>query len=212
MREADRNTMVELQLKKRGISNEAELFAMRHVPRHIFVPEDRARMAYEDFAIPIGYSQTISQPYIVAQMIELLDPDSEDKVLEVGSGSGYACAVLSRLCSKVVGVESVPELVEKSKQALKELKILNVRIVKGDGSQGEMHYQPYDKILISAACPAIPGPLLEQLRVGGIIVAPVGERLHQKITKVVKGKDGVTETLHGDCVFVPLTGKSGFKL
>ena len=211
MYEKEREAMIEVQLKRRGIDDDKLLFVMNAVPRHKFVPAATINLSYGDFAVPIGHSQTISQPFIVAQMINLLDVKESSKVLEIGSGSGYATAILSRLCAKVIAIEKVPELVEKSKKVLEELKIRNVKIITGDGSAGAIHYYPYNRILVSAACPEISKELIDQLAMGGILVAPVGSRLHQKLVKIVKTKTGLRETYHGDCAFVPLIGKKGFQ-
>lgn len=210
MYEAERQSMVDMQLKRRGITDKYLLTVMAHLPRHKFVPSMSASMAYGDFAVPIGQSQTISQPYIVAKMVELLDLEETDKVLEIGSGSGYTAAVLSSLCRKVIAFERIPELVQKSRKVLEELGIRNVKIAEGDGSAGNLHHYPYDKILVSAACPEIPKELIEQLVDGGIIVAPVGQRLNQRIIKIVKTDDGPVRTEHDTCIFVPLKGKRGF--
>jgi len=211
MFEKERSAMVEVQLKRRGIEDERLLFVMNSVPRHKFVPKEGVSLSYGDFAVPIGHSQTISQPFMTALMIELLNVEEFDKVLEIGSGSGYATAVLSGLCGKIIAVEKIPELAEKSKKLLHELKITNAKVVCGDGSVGEIHYYPYDRILVSAACPEIPKELISQLRIGGILVAPVGGRLRQTLVKIVKTKTGIKESYHGECSFVPLTGKKGFQ-
>lgn len=211
MYEKEREAMVEIQVKRRGIENEKLLFVMNAVPRHKFVPQATINLSYGDFAVPIGHSQTISQPYIIALMIDLLDVNEFGKVLEIGSGSGYSTAILSRLAGKVVALEKIPELAQKSKKILAELKIKNVKIGTGDGSVGEIHHYPYDRILLNAACPSVPQELIDQLKMGGILVAPVGSRLHQKIIKIVKTKNGLKETHHGDCAFVPLIGKKGFQ-
>jgi len=211
MFEKERQTMVEYQLKKRGITNDRVLTAMNVVPRHIFIPEVSRVMAYGDFAVPIGQAQTISQPYIVAKMLELLDPQFEDKILEVGSGSGYVVALLSKLCTKVIGVERIPTLVTESRAKLKELKITNAGIVEGDGSLGVIHYQPFSKIIVSAACPEIPEDLVTQLKMNGTLIIPIGDRMKQKIIKATKTPKGLKLDECGDCSFVPLMGQAGFK-
>lgn len=212
MYEKERQSMVEQQIVKRGISNETVIHAMTLVPRHIFLPNPQNSLAHGDFAIPIGQGQTISQPYIVAMMLELLDPAKEDKVLEIGSGSGYVSALLSRMCRKVIGIERTEALVEYSKERLKQLKTDNTIILQGDGSLGAIHYQPFDKILVSAALPEIPKTLIDQLKPNGIIVAPVGERMKQKLVKFQKLPNGSTrETYFGECAFVPIIGMHGFQ-
>lgn len=211
MFEKERETMVEYQLKRRGITNDKVLHAMFQIPRHKFIPEVSTPMAYGDFAVPIGQAQTISQPYIVAKMIELLDPMFEDKILEVGSGSGYVVALLSKMCNKVIGVERIPALIEESRKKLKDLKITNAGVVEGDGSMGAIHYQPFNKIIVSAACPEIPEDLVSQLKMNGIIVVPVGDRMKQKIIKATKTPKGLITEEYDQCSFVPLMGKGGFK-
>jgi len=204
--------MVEFQLKRRGISDEKVLNAMYEVPRHVFLPETTRSMAYGDFAVPITNNQTISQPYIVARMLELLELDKSDKALEIGSGSGYVLALLSRLAGKAIGIERIPELAEKSKKALREAKASNVIVLQEDGSEGKIQYAPYSKILVSAALPEVPKKLLDQLKTNGVLVAPVGSRMEQKLVKIVKNPSGFKETYHGGCAFVPLIGKGGFDL
>lgn len=212
MFEKERTAMVEHQLVKRGITNKYLLEVMRLLPRHKFLPETAKVMAYGDFAIPIGNNQTMSQPYIVAKMIELLEPTKLDKVLEVGTGSGYTAGILGQLARKVVTVERVPELAEKAKKTLRALKILNTGVMIGDGSVGAIHYYPFDKILISAACPKVPEEIIQQLRINGVIVAPIGDRMKQRITRIVKSREGLIETQYDVCSFVPLIGKNGFDI
>ncbi len=212
MYESERKQMVEFQLKRRGISDKGVLEAMHSVPRHLFLSETTRSMAYGDFAVPITNNQTISQPYIVAQMLELLDLNKSDRVLEVGSGSGYVLALLSRLVRKAIGLERIPELAEKSRKPLKEVKADNVIVIQGDGSEGKVQYAPFDKILVSAAVPEPPKKLLDQLKTGGILVAPIGSRMQQKLVRITKLPNGYKETYHGDCAFVPLIGKGGFEL
>ena len=212
MYEKEREVMIDFQLRRRGISNEKILSVMAMTPRHEFVPEISRSLSYGDFAIPIKGSQTISQPYIVAKMLELLDPHSDEKILEVGSGSGYVTALLSRMSMKVIGVEKVPELVETSRKTLKKLGIKNAGIVEGDGSLGQVHYQTYDKIIVSAACPEIPQELLDQLKNGGILVAPVGSRMQQKLVKITKKGPKTEKEEHDSCAFLPLLGKKGFQV
>ncbi len=212
MFEKERQIMVDYQLKKRGIEDDRILDVMFQVPRHLFIPEASRAMAYGDFSIPIGQGQTISQPYVVAKMIDLLGPSFEDKVLEIGSGSGYVIAILSKMSKKIIGVERIPALVEESKKKLKELKINNARIIEGDGSIGAIHYQPFTKILVSAACPEIPEDLISQLKMNGTIVIPIGDRVKQKIVKAIKTPKGLKIEQYDDCSFVPLIGKAGFKI
>lgn len=212
MYEEERKSMVSFQLERRGIKDERVLSAMLTIPRHEFLPENVRSMAYGDYAVPIGLNQTISQPYIVGLMLELLETSSDDKALEIGSGSGYVAALLSKLCRKVIGIEKIPGLAESAKKNIARLKAKNIVILQGDGSKGKMQYAPYDKILVSAATPSTPHKLLEQLKPGGILVAPIGTRMKQELTKIVKTPKGYKETTHGSCAFVPLTGEHGFNL
>lgn len=210
MFEKERRTMVELQLIKKGIKNDRVINAMNEIPRHLFIPVASRGLAYADLAIPIGHAQTISQPFIVARMLELLNPQDYERILEIGAGCGYAAAVLSRLSDKVIGLEKIPELVEDARAHLKETGIENAKIINMDGSAGAMSYCPYDKILISAACPKIPEELIVQLKPNGVIVAPVGDRMKQTLVRAVKTKNGLVEERFEQCQFVPLVGKNGF--
>ncbi|MCF7866777.1 protein-L-isoaspartate(D-aspartate) O-methyltransferase [Candidatus Woesearchaeota archaeon] len=212
MYEKERESMVEFQLKKRGIENPYVLEVMRMVPRHEFIPEVSKPMAYGDFAVPIGQGQTASQPYIVAKMIELLEPRRTDKVLEIGSGLGYAAAVLSKLSGKVIGIERIPEFAQKANKNLSMTGSKNARIIVGDGSIGAIHYYPFDRVLISTACPEIPEDIIQQTRNNGIIVAPVGDRMKQKLIRARKTPQGLKIEEHGTVAFVPMLGKKGFQL
>lgn len=208
-----REDMVKYQIESRGVKNPRVLEAMRKIPRHLFVPEDSLKEAYEDYPLPIGYGQTISQPYMVACMVEIIDPQEEDRVLEIGTGSGYETAVLAYLVKEVYTIEIIRELQERAKAILEEvLGFKNIYYKIGDGSQGWEEYAPYDKIIVSAAAPVIPPPLLEQLKAGGIMVLPLGERWHQELVKVVKkSQDRYEKEYLFGCSFVPLVGKFGFK-
>lgn len=204
-----RERMVAAQIEKRGIKDPAVLAAMRKVPRHRFVPEEIRDQAYEDHALPIGEGQTISQPLIVAEMTAAIRPRKDMKVLEVGTGSGYQAAVLAACVSEVDSIEVIPTLGRRAEALLKELEIKNVRVHIGDGYDGWAERAPYDAILLTAAPAKVPRPLLEQLRVGGKLVAPLGARLQDQqlvvITRTEKGFE--TEVL--DAVrFVPMTGKA----
>lgn len=212
MYERERESMVDFQLKKRGIQNPYVLEVMRMMPRHEFIPEISKSMAYGDFAVPLGQGQTISQPYVVAKMVELLAPRRTDKVLEIGTGLGYQSAILGRLSGKVITIERIPEFVEKAKQNLKRIGIKNVRVLVGDGSVGAIHYYPFDKAIIATACPKIPDDIIQQLRMGGVIVAPVGERMKQKLVKATKTREGLKIEEHGEVSFVPMLGRNGFQI
>lgn len=201
--------MVEVQLKRRGIKNKYVLDAFESVPRHYFVPNQSRNLAYADIAVPIGSSQTISQPYIIAKMLELLEITPGDKVLEIGSGSGYVQALLNTMGCKTYGVEKVDVLTEKSKKILTSMK-LKPRIITKDGSKGLIEYYPYDKVLISAAIPQVPKEIFDQLSQFAIIVAPIGTRMHQVLTKIKKSQNKITKEEHDKCMFVPLIGENGF--
>lgn len=186
---ADREAMVRDQIEARGVKTSAVLNAMRAVPRHEMVPEPVRNMAYSDRPLPIGHGQTISQPYIVALMTELLDPSKSDRVLEIGTGSGYQAAVLSGLVRQVYTIELEPVLAEQSKAKLRELGYSNVIVRQGDGYKGWPEQAPFDKVILTAAPPKIPQTLIDQLKPGGILVAPEG-RMYQELIVVTKGRDG----------------------
>ncbi len=205
-----RKLMVDTQIISRGVKDPRVIEAMLKIPRHLFVSREYIDQAYEDYPLPIGYGQTISQPYMVAVMTELLELDNDHKVLEIGTGSGYQTAILASIAKEVYTVERVPELSERARSILKRLGFKNVRFRVGDGSLGWPENAPYDRIIVTAAAPEIPTPLKEQLKDGGIIVIPVGERLGQVLLKGIK-KDGriITQELF-PCAFVPLKGEYGF--
>lgn len=205
-----RNEMVETQLIPRGIFDKRVLEAMRKVPRHRFVTEEERTVAYEDCALPIGEGQTISQPYMVAIMTELLNLQGEEKILEIGTGSGYQAAILGRLAKKVYTIERVDTLAERASALFKNLDYSNVEVLVGDGTLGYEKEAPFDGIIITAGCPEIPRPLIDQLSDGGRLVLPLGDRFHQTLTIVTKqGVEIFTEESIG-CVFVPLVGKHGW--
>jgi protein-L-isoaspartate(D-aspartate) O-methyltransferase len=211
MFEKERKVMIDTQLIKKGIKNSEVLRVMNEVPRHLFIPMPSRSLAYADLPIPIGHAQTISQPFIIARMLEILNPQNYERILEIGSGSGYVVALLAKLSDKVIGLEKIPELVEYARKNLQEAGIKNARIINIDGSAGAMSYCPYDKIIISAACPKIPEELYVQLKPNGAIVAPVGDRVRQVIVKATKTNNGFVEEKFDSCSFVPLVGKNGFK-
>jgi protein-L-isoaspartate(D-aspartate) O-methyltransferase len=205
-----RRRMVQEQIRARGVRDERVLSAMEEVPRHLFVPPELRDAAYDDGPLPIGGGQTISQPYIVAEMTQALRLAGSEKVLEVGTGSGYQTAILSRLCREVVTVERVAALSGAARIRLEGLGVRNVSYVVGDGSLGCPEQSPYDRILSAAASPDVPPPWLEQLAEGGIIVLPMGGRLEQVLARVTKREGKTrTEVLCG-CRFVPLVGAWGF--
>ena len=183
--------------------------AFEVVPREKFVLHSFKNESYHDVPLPIGFDQTISQPTTVLIMIEALELKKKDKVLEVGAGSGYGAAIISRLAKKVYTTEIIPELIKFAKNNLKKTKIKNVEVVEWDGSRGYDKEKPYDKIIITAGCPEIPQGLIEQLKEGGIIVAPVGGSFGQRMIKGIKKKGKLKEEYLGDFMFVPLRGKYG---
>lgn len=206
-----RDLMVETQLVPRGIKDERVLAAMRKVPRHFFMPEYLWYSAYDDMALPIGDGQTISQPYMVAIMTELLELKGDERVLEVGTGSGYQAAILAELAKEVYTIERIAALVGEAKKRLTDLGCSNVYVIVGDGTKGLEDKAPFDRIIITAAAPRVPEPLINQLKDGGIIVAPVGERFSQILIKGKKEKGILVEEYHTPCVFVPLVGEYGWK-
>lgn len=203
--------MVEEQIVARGVSGESVIQAMMEVPRHRFVPKDQQVLAYEDQPLPIGYGQTISQPYIVAFMIEALNTVSSDRVFEIGTGSGYATAVLSRVAAEVYSIETVAPLAEDAKKAIGDLGYTNVHLCTGDGTKGWPEAAPFDGILVSAGAPVVPESLIGQLTPGGRLVIPVGDRIHQSLLRITRTLDGklVKENL-AIVRFVPLIGDEGW--
>lgn len=193
------------RLRESGITDERVLEAIRATPRHLFVDEALSHQAYDDTALPIGHGQTISQPWVVARMTELLIEQSiPEKVLEVGTGCGYQTAVLAPLVKEIYTVERIPELLRKSRQRLRDLDIYNVRFRQGDGWEGWRKYAPYDGILVAAAASELPPKLLEQLAVGGRLVIPVGPAGHQRLTRVTRQPEHFEQESLGAVSFVPL--------
>jgi protein-L-isoaspartate(D-aspartate) O-methyltransferase len=209
--EHKREWMVREQLRGRKICDQLVLEAMGRVPRHLFVPEALRERAYEDRAHPIGNEQTISQPLMVALMTQLLQLRGNERVLEIGTGSGYQAAILAEIVAEVISIERHPNLAERARGLLEYLGYCNVRIFTGDGSLGYPSLAPFDRILVTAAAPHIPPSLLHQLRPGGRMVLPVGRPDVQSLQLVLKHPDGQIETEdHGECVFVPLLGEEGW--
>jgi len=201
-----RNRMVEEQIVRRGISNTAVIQAMRTVPRHLFVPDDMQDMAYEDHPLQIGEGQTISQPYIVAYMTEKLHLKPDDKVLEIGTGSGYQAAVLANIVDSVFSVEIIPELALTAVENLKKADIRNVMIKQGDGYYGWKEHAPYNAIIITAAAEEVPQPLIDQLAENGRLIAPVGNEHYTQYLKLYSKKKGkVTSRTLLPVRFVPFT-------
>lgn len=203
--------MVKTQLVPRGIKDPRVLDAMRRVPRHLFVDSSAQPDAYEDMALPIGGGQTISQPYMVAKMTELLELKGNEKVLEIGTGSGYQAAVLSELANEVFTIERIASLGEKAIERFRALYYTNVHVKIGDGTLGWPDKSPFDRIVITAASPRIPDPLMQQLSAEGILLAPVGSRYSQELLKIRKTAQGTSEEYHTPCVFVPLVGEYGWR-
>jgi protein-L-isoaspartate(D-aspartate) O-methyltransferase len=207
----ERFTMVESQLRQRGIHDERLLAAMSKVPRHEFVGQQNWNEAYADHPIPIAEKQTTSQPYMIAAMVQAAEIKPEDRVLEIGAGSGYQTALLAVLASQVFAVERYASLAEAAQKTLERLGYRNAKIVTGDGSLGLAEAAPFDAIIVSAAAPRIPQALIDQLAVGGRLLIPVGEAEQQVLQLVQRNADGGTtvHTLEG-CRFVPLIGEQGF--
>ena len=205
--ELTRARMVEEQLAKRGVGDERVLEAMRKVPRHLFVEEALRDRAYGDHPLPIGEEQTISQPYIVALMTALLELAGTEKVLEIGTGSGYQTAVLAELARRVCSIERLPRLAERARALLEGLGYDNVWIRVGGGTLGWPDEAPFDRILVTAGGPAVPPPLFQQLAEGGRMVLPLGDEANQTLTVVDKVGGEMRTRTHGECKFVKLVGK-----
>jgi protein-L-isoaspartate(D-aspartate) O-methyltransferase len=206
------NIMIEKHLKARGIKNERVLTVMEQLPRHLFVEEDMQNSAYSDNPLPIGYEQTISQPYIVAHMTELLNlpADGQVTVLEIGTGSGYQTAILSRLVEQVYTVERIAELADSARYIFQQLEIKNIEQKVGDGSCGWPEYAPFDRIITTAASPDVPPPLIDQLADGGILIAPVGYRGYQQLICLQRYGDVIERQELTSVAFVPLLGEYGW--
>jgi protein-L-isoaspartate(D-aspartate) O-methyltransferase len=199
------------ELIKRGITDQRVIGAMLEIPRHIFVEEAMAAQAYSDSSLPIGEKQTISQPYIVARMTQMLELTGREKVLELGTGSGYQAAVLATLADRVYTVERIRPLALKARRALDSLGLLNVNLRIGDGTDGWEEEAPFDAILVTAGAPYVPECLIEQLAPGGRLVIPVGDRSDQSLVLVSKRADGSVERQESDgCRFVRLIGRNGW--
>lgn len=208
---AGRVRMVELQLHGRGIRDERVLAAMGRVPREKFVAPGLWAESYADKPLPIGYGQTISQPFMVATMLEVLDLRASDRVLEVGTGTGYQAALLCELAGEVWTIERHAELADKARQILQELGYRNVQVIQGDGSLGLPQYSPFDKILVAAGAPLVPQSLVAQLANGGILAVPVGNRAEQLLHVVRKTDEEIVTSGKVTCSFVPLLGAEGWE-
>jgi protein-L-isoaspartate(D-aspartate) O-methyltransferase len=203
----ERERMVKEQLAARGIRDERVLDAINRVPRHRFVDEGLQHRAYGDYPLPIGEEQTISQPYIVGLMTSLLELTGREKVLEVGTGSGYQTAVLAELSRRVCSIERLPRLADRARRLVESMGYTNVWIRVGNGALGWSDEAPFDRILVAAAGPSVPAPLIDQLGEGGRLVAPVGDAESQTLTLVERRGGEVTTRAVGECRFVPLVGK-----
>ncbi len=209
-RSYDREQMVEQQIVKRGVKDKRVIEAMKKVPRHLFVDRVYQHQAYKDYPLPVGQGQTISQPYMVAVMTELLSLKPDDTVLEIGTGSGYQTAILALLCAKVYTIERIVELKEKAVRRLDKLGFRNIAFMVGDGSIGWPQFAPYDAILVTAGSPKIPDALIKQLAENGRLVIPVGTEFYQTLNLVEKHKGRIYRKELFECTFVPLIGKAGW--
>ena len=210
--ESPRERMLALLREHYKIADEKVLQAMREVPREMFVPDALKAQAYKDNALPIAANQTISQPFIVARMTELLEPNKQSKILEIGAGSGYQTAVLSKLAGRIFAVERVPQLAAEAQERLQRLGVQNVTLRCADGTLGWKSEAPFDGILVAAGSPVLPEPLLNQLKIGGRLVIPIGEdQKSQRLIRVARTERGFQTEDFGACAFVPLIGEHGWK-
>src|SRR5262249_22517861 len=207
--QSQRLKMVEL-LRSRGIRDQQVLSAMAEIPRHWFVPEAFESQAYGDHALPIGQEQTISQPYMVARMTELLEVDRDSTVLEIGAGSGYQTAVLSSVAGRVFALERLSELARMAQANIRRLGCYNATVKWFDGTIGWSEHAPYHGILVAAGGPEIPEPLVQQLTIGGRLVIPIGDKEQQTLVRVIRTENGMVRENHGQCMFVKLIGRYGW--
>lgn len=208
---AQRRQMVDQQLQRRGIHDPRVLEAMSTVPRHVFVPADVRAVAYADSALPIGDGQTISQPYIVALMTEAAQIEPGDKALEIGTGSGYGAAIASQIAGRVYTIERHADLARKARERFRELEYHNIHVVHADGSQGWPEKAPYDVIIVTAAAPDLPQPLVDQLADGGRLVVPIGTRAFQTLVRAVRHGEEIDRESLTEVRFVPLVGEYGWE-
>jgi protein-L-isoaspartate(D-aspartate) O-methyltransferase len=209
--ERQRQEMVDKQIEARGVTDTSVLMAMRRVPRHLFVSEALMDQAYGDFPLPIGDQQTISQPYIVAEMTQALQLHHEDRVLEIGTGSGYQAAVLAEIVYRVYTIERLHALYKKTRRIFDELRYYNIVTRYSDGTSGWIDESPFDAIIVTAGAPSIPKTLVDQLSIGGRMVIPVGNHYSQELIKIFKDEQGIHQTNLGGCRFVKLLGEHGWR-
>jgi protein-L-isoaspartate(D-aspartate) O-methyltransferase len=209
--ERQRHEMVKTQIEARGVTDPKVLFALHRVPRHLFVSEALRDQAYGDFPLPIGEQQTISQPYIVAEMTQALQPNEEDRILEIGTGSGYQAAVLAEIVYRVYTIERISSLYVKTRKLFDKLKYHNIVTKYSDGTLGWEDKSPFDGIIVTAGAPEIPKHLVSQLAVGGRLVIPVGDQYSQELIKLYKDEQGIHTTNLGGCRFVKLVGEDGWR-
>lgn len=204
-----RERMVERQIARRGIDSPRVLKAFRSVPRHLFVPQNKREFAYSDGPLPIGRGQTISQPYIVAYMTEALELQGEERVLEIGTGSGYQAAILGELAAEVYTVERHPDLAKKASQRLQDMGYENIHVIQGDGTEGLPEHAPFQGVIVTAAAPEVPRPLLDQLDEGGRLIMPVGSRGGQVLKLYQRREGDFSVKALSPVAFVPLIGEHG---
>lgn len=209
--ERQRKEMVKRQIEARGVTDPKVLAAMLKVPRHFFVSDALRDQAYGDFPLPIGEQQTISQPYIVAEMTQALQPDKDDRVLEIGTGSGYQAAILAEIVFRVYTIEKIYSLYTKTRKLFDKLHYHNIVTKYSDGTCGWVDESPFDAIIVTAGSPEIPKPLVSQLAVGGRMVIPVGDQYSQELIKLYKDDHGIHKTNLGGCRFVKLVGEYGWR-
>jgi len=209
--ERKREKMVKKQIEARGITDHYVLAAMRKVPRHLFISEALMDQAYGDFPLPIGEQQTISQPYIVAEMTQALQLNKDDRVLEIGTGSGYQAAILAEITFRVYTIERIHSLFVKTRRLFDELRYHNIVTKYSDGTSGWIDESPFDAIIVTAGAPEIPKVLVDQLSMGGRMVLPVGDQYSQDLIRLYRDEDGIRETNLGGCRFVKLVGEHGWR-
>ena len=203
--------MVQEQIIARGVKDQRIIAAMRKIPRHLFIDPGIVNRAYDDSALPIGDKQTLSQPFMAARMTEMLTLSGSEKVLEVGTGSGYQTALLAELCFNVFSVEKIRALSRKARILLDRLDYQNIALHVGDGTIGWSEHAPYDGIIVTAGAPKAPQPLLDQLSVGGRLVIPIGDEQAQSLARVTRTRSGFKQEHLGECKFVKLLGKYGWR-